>query len=260
MKIVKKLPVLFIIFSLIFAFSSSVYAANPDSTNGANSSHNEDGLIVEVVPYEELPQHIKEKIDTKLKSNQIKTNPNEHVKKEAYEVDLNGNKTSVLTLEQRDQLLRVPNDGYSYVFDLYDSSYTDYAWEYKHVETVRYGNSRSYPISGSYTQQNSVTKEGYVEGNASVSAKVNAFVGEVETTLGITAGFSRTYSKGSTYGVSFNVPANDEVYVTNYAVGVNSNGSWRYKRYSWGGTFIGYYYESAGGTVISKVHNNIEVY
>ncbi len=251
----KRIYVLFLVALSVLSFNVTVFAYDFEQ-NEEITNTTENGLTIEVVEYDDLPDSVKQSIENEKNSN---ASINDHIEKYAYEVDLEGNITEVIPLEQREQL-RIPNDGYTYILDGYDSARNVKDWTYKIVETVRYDNKTSYPISGSYAQQTTVTTSGYVEGNASASTKVNMFVSEVEVELGITAGFSRTWSKGSTYGVNFTVQPNSTIYVTNYAVGVDSNGSWRYARYSKAGAFIGYYYESAGGTVISKTDNNISVY
>lgn len=237
-----------------FDFEAFAETYTNDANQEVETNLTPEGLTVAVVEYEDLPDYVKAKMELFESKN---VDINNHIEQYAYKVDLNRYK--VIPPRERNEL-RIPNDGFTYTFDGYDSSYINRDWSYSVVETVRYGNDRNYPISGNYTQQSTVTKTGYVEGNANGSAKVNALVSEVEVELGITAGYSRTWSKGSSYGVSFTIPANDEVFVTNYAVSVNSNGSWRYKKYTPGGFFVGYYYESAGGTVISKSDNNFQVY
>lgn len=236
--------------SSTFLFGAEAFASETSLINDSES-----GLVMEVVEYDDLPKHIQDKINDRVNNDKF----NENLENYDYKIDLNRNVNEVLTLAEREKL-KVPNDGFVYSFDGYKAQRISKNWNYKTVETVRFSNNSSFPIVGSYRQQNPVTISGYVEGQASGSDKVNAFLREVEASLGVTAGLSRTWFKGSTNVISFTVPANSAVYVTNYAVGINSNGSWRYRKYTNAGSWLGYYYEPAGGDVISHTDTNIELY
>ncbi len=239
----RKFKILFLTLFTTLLFNAVIFANSSD-------------LIIEYVPHDELPEEIRLEIESRVNSEDYPEKYTEYPK--VWEVDVEGNTKEVLSSKECKKL-KLTNDGFNYIFYGYDSDYENKNWYYQSLGTYRLTNNSNSPVQGSYEQQSTKTSTGYVEGNDSGSAKVNAFVTEVEAEMGISVGYSRTYSAGKSYGADFTVPPNSTVYATNYAVSVNSNGTWKYKKYSSGGSWLGYYYESAGGNVISKDDVSISI-
>ncbi|WXR61180.1 hypothetical protein WG909_12895 [Peptostreptococcaceae bacterium AGR-M142] len=132
---------------------------------------------------------------------------------------------------------------------------------YKSVGTFRFKNDTKDSVAHvQYTQQETEEVDWNVTSNIEGEAEVSAgFLGKVKAKAGVSVGRNKKWSKGRSYGTTYDVNPGNTIYLTNYQVGYNANGSIKWKRYSHGGTFLGYYSESAGGTVLSKSDLNIEL-
>lgn len=178
----------------------------------------------------------------------------------AWEVDLNGNKTEVEPLSKRNSLRYVPEDGYVYLFDHYNLNNCAKDWHFQSVGTCRIANKTSVNASGTYKQTS--RKDTKASVSASITAKTEiktAFIGEIESSIGITGSWEKTWVAGEEYGIEYTIPARSVIYLTNYQVGVDANGEIVYKKISKQSGLVGYYYESAGGTVLDPNDINIEL-
>lgn len=185
----------------------------------------------------------------------------------AWEVSLDGEVTDVTPISEVTEnpysgisVMAVPSDGYNYSFSYYDVNSPKRNWKYKSAGTVRVANTRSTSVNFTYTQQENTTTSWNVSSTISGTTSVKAsFLGELELTMGLTTDANKSWSKGTSYGISTSVPGNSTAYLTAYAVGINDYGKLVYKKYTKSGSLVGYYYESAGGTAISKNDANIEL-
>lgn len=178
----------------------------------------------------------------------------------AWEIDMDGNRKEVVPLSERVTTLAPPNDGYKYAFDRYDASRNSKDWTYKSTGTIRVNNALDKPATLSYTQQTTTETKWNV--SSSISAKTElslGFLAGVEASTSLQVDSTKTWTKGTTYGVGIEVSAKTTAYLTNYAVGINSNGKFIYKKYASSGSQVGIYEETAGGTVISKDDANVEL-
>lgn len=178
----------------------------------------------------------------------------------AWETDMDGNKIEVTPLSERTHL-RVPNDQFVYVFDHYDPNYTQINYSYKQAGTFLAENDSSSAITVTYKQQNSTTKEWTVGGNISGSASVKAgFLGKIEVEMGFNVINVRSWAKGVEYGVEQVIQPYTAKTLINWQVGVDTNGGLVYKKLdSASYSQVGWYTESAGGTVVSMDHVRIQV-
>ncbi|WP_416148622.1 hypothetical protein ACM26V_20480 [Salipaludibacillus sp. HK11] len=187
----------------------------------------------------------------------------------AWEEDLDGTIKEVIPLSERPlssmigevSIMAPPKDGFVYKFDRYIADSVKRNWTYKSAGTIRIRNTLSTSTQAHYTQQNTTTTKWSVAGEISGSATIgNSFLGAVESKLSISAGRDKSWTSGRTYGVKQKIPARTTAYVTAYAVGANTGGRIAYKKYSPSGTsLVGMYYETKGGTAISKNDASIEI-
>lgn len=189
----------------------------------------------------------------------------------AWEEDLKGNVKEVTPLNQRSDVYStsdvirysIPDDGYTYEFQDYEpASKATRVWHYDIAGIYRVSNKTASTAHATYTQQSSTDVKWSVGSNISGNATIGtSFLGKVEVSLGANVSRDKSYTAGKSYGVSQTIPAKTTVYITNYTVGANSSGKLWYKKYAGGstGTYIGNYYESAGGTCISDNDINIEI-
>ncbi|MGX9808861.1 YfkD family protein (plasmid) [Exiguobacterium acetylicum] len=186
---------------------------------------------------------------------------------EAWEVDLDGQVKEVTPLSERADnshagisVMSVPSDGYTYDFQYYSVGSPKKNWKFKSAGTVRVKNTSKASAKFTYTQQSSTTTQWDVSVAISGSAEIkNSFFGKIQASLGVTVDRKKSWSKGTSYGISTTVPKNSTAYLTAYAVGVRDKGRLVYKKYTRSGTLVGYYYESTGGTAVSKNDANIEL-
>lgn len=185
----------------------------------------------------------------------------------AWETDLEGNTIEVtpknMNLSSKDEniVFRPPNDGYVYLFSSYVSNTAKRNWYYENLGTFRFSNKTKEPITNvKYEQTSNRTSHWGVSSNISGEGKIGiSFLGEVNVKLGAEADYSRSWTKGNIYGANFTVPKQTVYYLTNYQVGLNSNGTLLYNKYHPSGGSAGVYTESAGGTAVSKSDVSIEV-
>lgn len=212
-----------------------------------------------------IPQNVLDTVNKKVQESQYAL-----PEVRAWEIDLQGNKTEVIPRSQRNNIstgaednivYSAPNDGYLYVFDYYDASNNQRNWYFKNNGIFRFTNNTNQPTPVTYTQESTVTTTWNVTGSVSAEYTVgNGFLAGVTAKAGISVGRDKTWYSGRSYGVSQDVPAHTVVYITNYQVGVDTYGTLYWKRYTPSGmTMIGYYTESAGGTVIDEQDLNIEI-
>ena len=155
----------------------------------------------------------------------------------------------------------VPNDGYQYVYLDYQADDVDIDWNYKIAGTVRVEN----PLEGStevtYTQSETETTTWSVAGEISGTTEIgNDFIGSVEATASASAGRDRTFYSGNSYGLKKDITGQTVAYLTNYAVGGNTNGAIRYKKYSpSGASYLGIYKDYQGGTAVMETFDNVEI-
>ncbi|WP_419871428.1 hypothetical protein [Candidatus Pristimantibacillus sp. PTI5] len=221
----------FSVLSLTFTLASSVYAEKP------------------------IPQYVKDKVETQVKASEYQL-----PKVQAWETDMNGNTVKVIPLSERVttsdgiSALAVPNDGYIYAFDRYDPNGATRNWKYRNAGIFRVVNGLSTISKVTYTQQSTTEVTWSVNSSISGSSTVgNGFLAGITLEYNIGVDRAKTWTKGQQYGVEQEIPAKTTAYLTNYQVGVNSNGILYYKKYAPGGTSqVGVYQETAGGTVISK--------
>ena len=157
--------------------------------------------------------------------------------------------------------MRVPSDGYVYSFDHYDPDYVKRNYYYKTVSVFRVKNELPKEVPAEYRVEESKTIKWNVTGNVSGKTTIgNGFLAGVEASGGISVGREKTWSRGWSMVLKPVIPAKSIAYITNYQVGADTNGRLVYRKYSPSGTsWIGNYYESAGGTVINKDDINIEL-
>ncbi|EJW15163.1 hypothetical protein M5X00_10515 [Paenibacillus alvei] len=178
----------------------------------------------------------------------------------AWEIDMDGNRTEVVPLSQRVTTMAPPNDGYKYAFDRYDASRNSKDWNYKSTGTIRVNNALSTSATLSYTQQTTTETTWNVSSAISAKAEVKAgFLAGIEASTSVQVDSTRKWIKGTSYGVGVTVAPKTTAYLTNYAVGVNSNGKLIYKKYASSGSQIGIYEEAIGGTVVSLDDANVEL-
>ncbi|MDP9750676.1 hypothetical protein [Thermoanaerobacter pentosaceus] len=208
-----------------------------------------------------IPDSVLEKVKSKVEKSQFKL-----PEIRAWEIDKDGSKREVIpkSIKNNNNLIStmgVPNDGYIYVFDHYDPNYASKNWHYASAGTYRLANYTNTPINGTYKQLN--TKQIYWNVSANVSGETtvgNGFLAGIKLKTGVEVDRSQTWYAGKEYGVAFTVPPRTVYYLTNYQVGINSSGLLYWKKYSPSGTsWLGWYTETAGGTVIDKDDINIEV-
>lgn len=213
-------------------------------------------LPVQLVNAMSVPDDILDSVENEIQKNHI-----ELPEVKAWEVDLSGNITEVTPLSERMTTMAPPKDGYVYYFDKYVVNKPKRNWKFKNAGIYRFSNKTNSTATVQYLQESTTTTNWNVTGSIEGSAKIKAsFLGEIETKVSVSAGASKTYTKGKTYGATISVPKKTTVYITNYTVGINDSGRLRYKKYSASGTsLVGYYYENAGGTAISKNDVNVEV-
>lgn len=211
-----------------------------------------------------IPQEVIDKANEKV---EMSENEVEEVK--AWEEDLNGNIKEVAPLSERNNddksgeisLFAVPKDGYKYTFDKYEKKSPKKNWYLKNMGTFRLANKVKTVLKGQYVQEETVISNWKVSTNLSVKGKIgSSFLGGIEATLGGSFDYSKTATKGKKYGVEQKVPPKTIHYLTAYSVGGYDNGRLKYKKYSpSGSSLVGYYYENASGTAVSKTDLNIEV-
>lgn len=240
MKRVKALVSSILIFAMVLTTSTG-FATSKNSDEYKNHGN--------------IPSHIQDLIQAK--ENEV-NNALPEVK--AWEVDLAGNVTEVVPLSDRIGVQAPPNDGFVYTFSHYDLDRTSRDWHYRSAGTVRIQNDLSVPGTYTYEQQNNTTVNWSVSSSISGNTTIgNSFIGKIEYEMGISVGRSKTWSKGTKYGVSQTLPAKSIVYITNYAVAVEGRGSLVYEKRSPAGSLLGYYYENAGGWTISQNDSNIVI-
>lgn len=209
-----------------------------------------------------IPQEVLDKV--KVKELQNRENVPEVI---AWEESLDGSIKEVTPINERDvesgreiTSMAVPKDGYTYSFNTYSVNSPTRKWTYKSAGTVRVSNTRTVSANLTYTQQNSTTTGWGVSTSISGSGTIKAsFLGKLSVSAGLTADHNKSWSKGTSYGLTTTVPAKSVAYLTAYAVGIYDSGKLVYKKYTSSGTLVGYYYETAGGTAISKNDANIEL-
>lgn len=241
----KKFSTVLMVILLISLSTTSVFA-NTESANMTTG----------------IPKSVLEKADSKVTSNK-----DEIPEIKAWETDLSGNTIEVtpksMQLNSKDpvSVFAPPKDGYVYLFNSYISSSAKKNWYYENLGTFRFSNQTSTPIKNvKYEQTISKTSKWSVSSNISGEAKIgNSFLGQIKAKLGAEGAYSRSWTKGNTYGASYTVPARTIYYLTNYQVGLNSNGKLLYNKYHPSGGSAGVYTESAGGTAVSKSDISIEV-
>ncbi|MWC29749.1 hypothetical protein [Paenibacillus sp. MMS18-CY102] len=183
----------------------------------------------------------------------------------AWEVDLNGNKKQVIPLSELNKsgsfsVFSVPIDGFTYIFNGYVSSAAQKNWYYQNMGTVRIENNLTTSASANYSQTTSKESQWNVGINISGRTEVKAsFLAKLEVELGGSWGISKTFTSGTSYGISQVIPAKTTAYITAYSVGGSSHGNLEYKKYSPGGTLVGYYFESAAGTAVNPYDSNIVI-
>jgi hypothetical protein len=184
----------------------------------------------------------------------------------AWETDLNGNIKEVVPLSLRTKsgitIMSPPsNDGMTYVFSGYQKSATPTRdWHYKNLGIFRYVNGLNTKANITYEQTASNQGSWSVGLNISADAKARlAFFGEIEYSIGGKWDMSRSWTKGTKYGATQEIPPKTTAYLTNYQVAANSNGLLVWNRYTANGGSLGTYSETAGGYAISMSDVNIEV-
>ncbi|MEN1987697.1 hypothetical protein [Paenibacillus hubeiensis] len=206
---------------------------------------------------QEIPAEIQQKIDENIRQNEFKIP--EH---RAWETDMNGNTVEVIPLSERVQTMAPPTgDGYIYSFDRYDPDSVSKNWRYQNMGTFRVANNSAGETKAKYEQQSSSTATWNVTASIKNTASLRAgFLAGTELEVGIQLAAEKNYTAGKTYGVEKTIPAYTTMYLTNYAVGVNTAGKLIYKKYAPGGTSqVGVYTEQVGGTVVSVPDVNIEI-
>ncbi|MGP3788441.1 hypothetical protein [Paenibacillus sp. 1A_MP2] len=203
-----------------------------------------------------IPADIQKKIDENISQSEFKIPENR-----AWETDMNGNTVEVTPLSKRIQTMAPPNDGYIYSFEKYDPNSVAKNWRYQNMGTFRVANTSPGNTTATYTQQSTNTATWNVTSSIKNSAQLKVgFLAGTSLEMGIQLSDAKTYSSGKTYGVSKTIPGNTTIYMTNYAVGVNTAGNLVYKKYAPGGTSqVGIYTEQVGGTVVSIPDVNIEI-
>lgn len=202
-----------------------------------------------------IPKSVLDKVNQKVEESYT---PLPEVK--AWEVDLNGNKTEVEPMSKRNSAKYVPSDGYIYVFDHYNLNSCAKDWHYQTAGTCRIANKTGTDASGTYKQSSSKTTKASVSGSITAKGEIKAgFMGEIEASIGVTGAWERTWVAGQEYGITYTIPARSTVFLTNYQVGIDANGEIVYKKISNQSGLVGYYYETAGGTVLDKDDINIEI-
>lgn len=209
-----------------------------------------------------IPTEVLKEVKETVKENQFDV-----PEAEAWEVGLDGEVTEVTPLSERAEnsrsgisIMSVPSDGYTYDFQYYSIGSPKKNWTFKSAGTVRVKNTSKASAKFTYTQQSSTTTQWDVSVAISGSAEIkNSFLGKIEASLGVTVDRKKAWTKGTSYGISTTVPKNSTAYLTAYAVGVRDKGRLVYKKYTRSGTLVGYYYESTGGTAVSKNDANIEL-
>ena len=192
-----------------------------------------------------LPQWVIDEIEATKQVNEIPES-------RAWFEDLDGNITKTTTLELR-KLMRVPDDGFTYLFDSYDPNNPNKNLNYKTAGTFIYSNYSGSEGTAVYIQNVNKTNTWNVASEISASATIEvAFVGAIESELSISGGTSQSYTVGQQYGSEHTVNPHTRIYITNWTVGGYDNGILVYRVYSGLGTFIGYHYENTGGTIVSE--------
>ncbi len=165
---------------------------------------------------------------------------------------------SDIEIINKDEKTNILEDIFLYDFDSYRS---DQIFEqYAIVETQKYTNETNNTIEDVKTTiYNTTAKYGYIDGrplneNHHMS---KAFIEEINTTYeyDFEPTLEKTWVSSTNTGVLLTLPPKEDVYLTTLAVGITSNGHWKYKKYSKGGSWLGYHYEPATGTVINSLNS-----
>lgn len=178
----------------------------------------------------------------------------------AYEVDLSGNKKQVIPISQ--QVLKskskiitaVPNDGFIYIFDDYDLDYSEVDKYFKKIGSVNFENrSSNLTWDLKYTQSSANTVKWSVSVNISGKTEIgNKFLGKIEAAAGLTVSREKTYAESTIVENTLEIQPGNWGMISKYQYGRSGNGRLVYKKYSPDGiSWIGMYYETAGGWAIS---------
>lgn len=240
---IKRFCIVFMIVCLILVNTNLVFASTEsnDLTTG-------------------VPESILKKADSKVIRHEIP-----EIK--AWETDAEGNtieivpKNMKLISNETINLFSPPNDGYIYKFTKYVSQNATKNWYYENLGTFRFSNRTQTPVNNvNYTQERQRQSQWSVSGNISGSTAVKVkFLAEIKVQLGVEGSYSRTWQKNFTYGASYTVPPMTTYYLTNYQVGLNSNGYLVYDKWHPEGYIVGTYTESCGGTAVSTSDVHIEL-
>ncbi|MFD0674611.1 hypothetical protein [Cohnella sp. GCM10027633] len=170
----------------------------------------------------------------------------------AWEMSSSGEKIQVQPRNYDGPQSRVPNDGFSYVFDSYVQSSTQYDQKRFFIGKVWIENTNSAgttPISLKYTQQTSKTTNWEVSANINATAEFKvAFLAKLNASLSLSGKYVVTDNSSTTVEQSAQVPGRTYYEINKYRAGGYGAGQAAYRKYSpGGGSLIGMYYEGASG-------------
>lgn len=158
-----------------------------------------------------------------------------------------------LNNKNKTTLLRVPNDGYVYVYNsmyLGENNKKDY---YRHLGDFTAYNRTSSKMYVTYKQERTKTVTWDVA--SSISAKTtigNDFLGKIEAQAGITVSRSSTTYSSTTLGSSVACLPKKKIVLTAYQDGVYAKAVTVYNKYHSSGGSAGVYTKTVSGTVVAN--------
>lgn len=147
----------------------------------------------------------------------------------------------------------VPKDGYIYVFDDLYITNNIRVDNFRQLGEYLHINDLDYSTTATYYQEQSTSVEWDVAVAISGNAKIgNRFLGEIETTAGISVARKSTVRAGQTFGLSVVCPAHSKLRLSAYQGGIYATATMVYSKYHSSGASAGKYTETVSGTVLKN--------
>ncbi|TCT17558.1 hypothetical protein EDD68_1286 [Melghiribacillus thermohalophilus] len=214
----------------------------------------------------DIPEYVLEKVREKVE--EVTYEPK---KTGTYKVLPNGEEVKVPDIPDHLKIMKrddgsfstqsVPDDGYVYVYDHYDWDATQKDWYFESTGTIRYTNNLNTTAEVYYEQQTTKEVDWDVGVDIGGSTSIgNDFLGSIEVNANLSVNRSKNFLEGRKYGAKVSIPGNTVAYITNYAVGANTDGAIVYRKYSPSGTsWLGMYKDYQGGTAVIETDAHVEI-
>jgi hypothetical protein len=176
----------------------------------------------------------------------------------AWETDFNGNVKVVKPINKAlndddKPSLCTPSDGYIYQYDHYDLNYTKTDKKHFYVSSVSIENRTGSSVTLKYVQQQSKTTKWDISVNLEGETSAgNEFLAKIKVKAGIDVTKESVSYASTTVEFTATVRSQYEGIIEKYKGGINGSGAMAYRKYSPSGTsWIGMYYETAGGWAVT---------